>query len=736
VITKLTRAFAAALLAMPLALGAQSATARLTVRVESDATPLMRAQVIAGAQSALTNATGVARLTLAPGEYLVRVRLIGFKPDSARVLVPSGRDTSLSFSLAPAAEELEQMFVTSTRGTKRLEDEPTRVEVLGGDDVAEKTEMRPQDLKGFLTEMAGVRMQQTSAATGAAGVRLQGLRPRYSLLLADGLPLYGSGGTGLDLLQLPPADLKQIEVIKGPASALYGASALAGTINLISKRPADESDFLLQGTSELGANSFGWLSKKVNDRFGYTAVVGAHTQDARDSDGDGWVEMPKVKRFEARPRFFFDSPSGGSALLTVGGTFENREGGFAGGVAPDGSSYVESADTRRGDVGLTASRVVGASGVVQLRASGNLSNVHRGFGADTETVKRGTGFGELSYSLTHAAHEFLIGGAFDLDKADISGGGPTSPVFSDPSYTFTTPALFVQDAWKLNDRVSLTGSARIDAHSDYGTQLSPRLSALVTPIEDWSLRLSLTRGFYAPTPFIEEADPVGVHRVTAFTRCSTAATNCVAPEHANYGSADLHGTVGPVELNATIFGSIIDHPVLAVAPGNGSINLVNAVHRASSRGLELFGVYDFEPLFITALYSFTDAREPFDATSTIEAAAPYAPHHAGGVDITWEAAETGTWIALESFFTSQQRVVDDPGIAVGQRYVTTGLLASQRVGRFKLFANIENLTNVRQTHWAPVVLPSRTATGSWTVTPWAPLEGRVFSAGVRVSGNR
>lgn len=714
----------------------QAQTARVTVRVEAEALPLVRAQVTAGSRSAVTNAAGVAPMDLPMGEQLVRVRHIGFRPDSVRIAVTPGRDTTISFTLEPAAEELDQMFVTSTRGVRRLEDEPTRIEVLGGDDVAEKTEMRPQDLKGFLTEMAGVRMQTTSAATGAAGVRLQGLRPRYSLILADGLPLYGNGGIGLDLLQMPPADLRQIEVVKGPASALYGPSALAGTINLVSKRPGDETDLLVHGTSEAGANAFGWISKKVSDRFGYTGVVGAHTQEARDGDSDGWAELPKVRRVEVRPRFFFDTPAGGSALLTVGGTFEDREGGFnAGRAAPDGSPYVETAGTRRGDAGLTASRVVGSAGVLQFRGSVNASNVDRTFGTDSEMVQRRTGFAELSYSITKAAHEILVGGAVEADAAGATGiiGAVSAARMTAFDYTFTTPAVFVQDAWRATDHLSLTGSARVDAHSRYGTWLSPRVSALITPIEDWSLRLSATRGCYAPTPFVEEADPIGVRRVTGFD-CSVSGVPCPSAEHADYASADVHATIGPVELNGTWFGSVIRRPVVTVETNGGAgLALANAAHRATSRGFELLGVYAREPLLITALYSFTDAREPLDPTVTVEAAAPYAPRHTGGFDIAWEDDEGGLGVALESFFTSRQRLVDDPYLPASEPYALTGILVSQRVGRCKLFANVENLMNVRQTGEAPLVLPSRASDGRWTVAPWGPLEGRIFSVGLRIS---
>jgi outer membrane receptor for ferrienterochelin and colicins len=720
---------AAALFLVPSLAAAQMA--RLQVRVESEGHPIAQAQVMTGIDITATNALGIARLTLGPGTHVVRVRLIGFKPDSFRVTLARGADTTVMVELHPAAEELEQMFVTSTRGVKRLEDEPVRIEVLGGDDVAEKTEMRPQDLKGFLAEMAGVRMQSTSAATGAAGVRLQGLKPRYSLILADGLPLYGNGGIGLDLLQMPPADLQQIEVIKGPASALYGSNALAGTINLISKRPGNESDFLLHGTSESGGNAFGWTSKKVSERFGYTTVVGAHYQDPRDGDGDTWKELPEVHRVELRPRFFFESPGGGSAFLTLGATSERRNGGFVNDLAPDGSFYSERAKTQRGDVGLSVNRVTGASSVVQLRGSYNLNAVDHRFFDEVENSHRSTGFGELSYSFTDQYNQFLAGAAFDADIAKVKGPSASSANGTPIDYAYLTPALFLQNAFNVNDRLSVTATARGDMHSQYGTFFSPRLSMLLKPVEDWSVRLSATHGFYAPTPFIEEVDPVGAHRVNGF---ESGAPRAVGAETADYGSADVHGTVGPFELNGTLFGTVLHHPVVTIPASGGRYTLANSEFSHSARGLELFGVYDFEPLFITALYTYTDARERSSIASKVEMAAPYAPRHTGGVDITWEDGKRGTWIALESFYTSRQLLTDDPALAVSKPYAITGILFSQKVRHFKLFANIENLGDVRQTNYAPVVLPSRATDGRWTVTPWAPLEGRTFSVGVRVHG--
>src|ERR1051326_2928768 len=103
-----------------------------------------------------------------------------------------------------------------------------RVEVLDAEEIEEKQLMTPGDIVMMLNEMGGLRVQATSPSLGAASVRVQGMRGRYTRFLSDGLPLFGAEVGGLGLLQIPPTDLGQGEVIKGGASALYGAGACGG----------------------------------------------------------------------------------------------------------------------------------------------------------------------------------------------------------------------------------------------------------------------------------------------------------------------------------------------------------------------------------------------------------------------------------------------------------------------------------------------------------------------------
>src|SRR5262245_47467911 len=114
----------------------------------------------------------------------------------------------------PAPIEIEEeVVVTATRTGGRLDDQPTRVEVLNREEIEEKMLMTPGDIVMMLNEMGGMRVQATSPSMGAATVRIQGMRGRYTRFLSDGLPLFGQQGAGLGLLQIPPMDLGQVEVI-------------------------------------------------------------------------------------------------------------------------------------------------------------------------------------------------------------------------------------------------------------------------------------------------------------------------------------------------------------------------------------------------------------------------------------------------------------------------------------------------------------------------------------------
>ena len=165
--------------------------------------------------------------------------------------------------------DLEEIIVQSTRSGRRMLDGALRVEALSGEEIEEKLLMRPGNISMMLNETGGLRVQVTSPALGSANVRIHGMRGRYTQLLADGLPLYGGQASSLGLLQVPPSDLGQVEIIKGTASALYGGHALGGVINLVSKYPGSQpgGEIILNTTTrngqDISAYGEGGLNKLI-----------------------------------------------------------------------------------------------------------------------------------------------------------------------------------------------------------------------------------------------------------------------------------------------------------------------------------------------------------------------------------------------------------------------------------------------------------------------------------------
>jgi len=175
------------------------------------------------------------------GKHLIKVTSVGFTDKEISFEFPL-TNNSITIELEPEEEEEEEIVIQSTRSTRTIRDISTRVEFVAGEELDEKANMKPGDIRMVLNESTGITTQQTSATSANAAIRIQGLDGRYTQILRDGLPLYAGFSGGLGLLQTPPLDLKQFEVIKGSSSTLYGGGAIAGLVNLISKVPTTKKE--------------------------------------------------------------------------------------------------------------------------------------------------------------------------------------------------------------------------------------------------------------------------------------------------------------------------------------------------------------------------------------------------------------------------------------------------------------------------------------------------------------
>ncbi|MBS1688886.1 MAG: TonB-dependent receptor plug domain-containing protein, partial [Bacteroidetes bacterium] len=298
------------------------------------------------------NADGVVVLSgIASGQQVLHVQTLGYKPQLDTLYFPlSGTDT-LTVWLETDGKEMEEVVVSTTRSSRTIQDIPTRIELISGEELEEKGNMKPGDIRMLLAESTGIQTLQTSVTSANASIRMQGLDGRYTQILKDGFPLYAGFSGGLGLLQTPPLDLKQVEIIKGASSTLYGGGAIAGLINLISKTPAFDKEltFLVNGTSAGGLDINGFYSQRFG-KFGITMFAARNSNAPYDPAGIGLTAIPKFERYTFNPKLFFYFNDKMDLMIGLNGSFENRMGGsikYIQGQGDSLNSYFEDNQTQR-----------------------------------------------------------------------------------------------------------------------------------------------------------------------------------------------------------------------------------------------------------------------------------------------------------------------------------------------------------------------------------------------------
>jgi outer membrane receptor for ferrienterochelin and colicins len=690
----------------------QQAGAEIQLVVRSATGPVPRAQVVVAGKTSETDADGRITLQLAPGPVEITVVKDGFKPVTVSATAVAGRPQVVPILLEPQAAHEEHVTVSATRTDKRIDDQPMRVEVMGAEEIEEKQLMTPGDIVMMLNEMGGLRVQATSPSLGAASVRVQGMRGRYTRFLSDGLPLFGDVG-GLGLLQIPPSDLGQVEVIKGVASALYGAGALGGVIDLISRRPTKEPirEALVNQTSRGGTDTVLFATQPFTERWSGTMLLGGHWQQRNDVDDDGWADLASYSRGVIRPRVFWNDGAGRSLFATGGAMWEQRDGGtMPNAVLPaTGAPYPESLDTARYDAGVVAQTPIAKRYVLTARMSATRKDERHLRGDVPEHDVQDTVFTELSFRGTAPRQTWVAGVAFERSTLDPRD----EPQFA---FEYNVPGVFVQDDIDVRPWLALSASGRVDVHNVFGTFVSPRVSALVRG-GGWTSRVSIGAGFFAPTALTEETEAAGLARLTVNAPLSA--------ERGRSASFDLTRVQGPVTVTTTLFRYHVRDPAVV---DRTSYTLATLSEPTVNTGAEIVATIRRAPFSATGTYTYVHSRE---GVGEDRADIPLTPRHSAGLVAMWESEARGR-IGFEAYFTGQQRLEDNPYRSVSTGYVLFGGLIERRFGRVRLFINAENLAGVRQTRWDPLVRPSQAVDGRWTVDAWAPLDGRVINGGIRL----
>jgi outer membrane cobalamin receptor len=680
---------------------------------------------------AATNINGYAEIKNIPvGQQTFTFSYVGYKTIEQTFTFPLvNPDEIFTILLPQESGELEEVTVTSTRTNSRIEDLPMKVEVLGLDDMNEENTIKPGNISSILGDLSVIHIQQTSAVNGNSTVRMQGLDGKYTQILRDGLPLYEGFSGSFGILQIPPLDLKQVEIIKGSVSTLYGGGAISGLINLVSKSPGQEPEvsFTLNRTTLKETNINGYYAKKFG-KLGLTMFAGSTLQTGVDVNGDGFSDVPDYSHAIVHPRLFYDFNNKTHLIVGYSNLYENRIGGDMTVItakADQNHQYYERNISKRNTGDLSFSSQL--NNIHKISLKGTLSLFNRSVD-NTGFLFQGkqlAGYSEISDFIKLSKHEIVIGANYLTDKFDKQAGDTMKL----ENYDYRTAGFFVQDGWQIIPKFLIETGLRTDFHNKYGSFFLPRIAFLYKPNSDFSVRLSSGLGYKTPNIFTQQTLSGNFRNLLPLDNTITSEKSTGANFDVNYNTT-LFGKV-TMQVNQAFYFTQINNPIIPIFDPNTSlISLQNANFNIRSLGTDTYVRFELDHFELYLGYNHTIARRE---NSNSKVFLPFSPQDKFSSTIAYEIPDKwrfgieNSWVGNQ--YISAGTYVYDQVQKVRNYWFWAGMV-ERKFGAASLVLNCENIFDFRQSKIE--ALYTGTITKPSFKSLWAPIDGRVINLSLHV----
>jgi outer membrane receptor for ferrienterochelin and colicins len=698
---------------------AQTSDIQIKVISESENEPLFGATVYLEKleKGAVTDFDGIATFNEIPnGEHIIIVSFLGFETLKTTIQIPSNSD--LIFKLKSGGNELDEVVLQSSRSTRTVKKIPTRIEFIGVEELGEKAIMNPTNISMVLRESTGIQMQQTSLSSGSTNIRIQGLDGRYTQLLRDGFPLYGGFSSGLSILQIPPLDLQQFEIIKGSSSTLYGGGAIAGLINMVSKTPDEEPalDIMLTQTQALGSTANVFYSKR-NEKFGISLYGSGHYQKAYDPEDDGFSNLPKTKSISFNPKFFYYPSVKTTFWFGLNGTYDDRIGGDITKIESGENGihqYTEENISKR--LSSQAVYKTQIDSISSLNVKNSVSFFDRNLtipdfnfdGKQTNT------FTEISYQRETSKADWIFGANLYTSNFDENDNATLQRDQKDITY-----GMFANNIYDLSENWILETGLRADYNTDFGFFPLPKISLLYKNDNGFSSRIGGGLGYKIPDIFTEEAEFINFENVLGIDKSSLKAERSYGVNLDFNYQTRLFENIG-FSINQLFYVTAINNGLLLNSTNNGLFAFENATDEILSKGAETNIKFTYKDFRWFLNYALIDTKLNYLAGNPQK---PLTAKHNAGSVLMYESEK---WrIGYETFYTGKQFLSNGTETT---DFVTMGLLLMRNFKFGSAFVNFENFTDRRQSRFSPLVLPPHENPEFPEI--YAPTDGFIFSVGI------
>jgi len=455
-----------------------------------------------------SNDSGFYELNNIPKEkYTLIVSSIGFKTKAIKITIASDKKITKNITLLED-DSLDEIVISGTLRPVTKANSPVPIEVYS------ETFFRKNPTPSIfesLQNVNGVRPQLNCSVCNTGDIHINGLEGPYTFVLIDGMPIVSGLSTVYGLTGIPQALIERVEIVKGPASTLYGSEAVGGIINVITKKPTNAP--LL--TTDTFASSWGEVNVDVGLRYkasekvqGLLGVNYFNYQNRIDNNNDNFTDMTLQNRISIFNKVNIERES--NKVFTIAGryVYEDRWGGeldwereFRGG----NQIYGESIYTNRWETFGTYELPTTENISFQFSANGHYQDSF--YGETSYDAEQLIGFGQLVYNKqVGKKHDLLLGAAYrytfydDNTFATLNENG----IENSPSIIHL-PGVFVQDEISLTDRKKLLLGVRWDNNSVHGNIFSPRVNYKWNSKNKSNIvRLSAGNGFRVANVFTED----------------------------------------------------------------------------------------------------------------------------------------------------------------------------------------------------------------------------------------
>lgn len=431
-------------------------------------------------------------LELPEGEHRLVFSSVGYQTKTLEVLVDAKEVKQISIQMEESVQELSSVVITATRSERQLSDLPVPLTVIPKEQIRNMGSLRLNDV---LSEQTGLAV----VSDHGTGIQIQGFNPEYTLILVDGEPLIGRTAGTLELNRIAVGNIRQIEIVKGPSSSLYGSEALAGVVNIITENPNG-----VNGTfsTRYGTNNTIDLSTSGNyarDKFGIYAFVNRYRTDGYDLSPESYgntVDPFSNSTFNSRFTF---SPTAKTKFNVSGRYFiEDQESD-----TNIGSAAQPDIITGKGEVSDW-----NINSQLSHRFTKKLKTIFRFYATKykTESLLRHKSNDEV-YDESFFKQTFYrpeVQGEYFLNEKNTLTLGvgriweSVEATRYEDKKRFNDNYFYFQYEWIPVRKINLIAGGRYDAHSAYSSQFSPKLSIQYDALNWLSIRASSGVGFKAP----------------------------------------------------------------------------------------------------------------------------------------------------------------------------------------------------------------------------------------------